>query len=87
MSDDEKPRWEYTPEGIARLATLSDVAHAKDLMERHQTDMLEVIESLRARIVELEAALAIAHGTLAAAEPEDDQPMVIHHDAPGNAPR
>ena len=43
------------------------------------------IERLRARVTELEAELAITHGTLA--KPTPDEPATYVHDVPPNAPR
>jgi uncharacterized protein YigA (DUF484 family) len=42
---------------------------------------------LRARILELEAELAITHGTLAQPTLTPDGPATIVHDVPPNAPR
>jgi CO/xanthine dehydrogenase FAD-binding subunit len=46
---------------------------------------LAEIERLRARVTELEAELAITHGSLT--RPEPDEPATYVHDVPPNAPR
>ena len=43
------------------------------------------IAHLRARILELEAAAAVTHGSLA--QPTPDEAATIVHDVPPNAPR
>ena len=48
-------------------------------------EALPEIERLRARILELEAELAITHGSLA--QPTPDEPATYVHDVPPNAPR
>jgi hypothetical protein len=57
---------------LARLKEEYNIQHA-------------AIERLRARILELEAAAAITHGTLA--QPTPDEPATYVHDVPPNAPR
>jgi hypothetical protein len=57
---------------LARLKEEYDLQHAE-------------IERLRARILELEAELAITHGSLA--QPTPDEPATYVHDVPPNAPR
>jgi hypothetical protein len=56
---------------LARLKEEYDLQHAE-------------IERLRARILELEAAAAVTHGTLA--QPTPDEPATIVHDVPPSAP-
>lgn len=55
------------------------------LRKHGRHDIADEIERLRARIAELETAAAITFGTLA--QPTDDEPAVITHDIPPNAPR
>ena len=50
-------------------------------------EALAEIERLRARIIELEAAAAVTHGTLEQPTPTPDEPMTIVHDVAPNAPR
>jgi hypothetical protein len=51
-------------------------------------EALAEIETLRARVSLLEAALATIRGTLATPEPEEEPDASwITHDVPGNAPR
>jgi hypothetical protein len=49
-------------------------------------ETLEENDRLRARVLALEAEVAVMRGTLARHGAPDDQPMIIH-DVPGNAPR
>lgn len=72
---------------------MTDMVECLRKQGRH--DIADEIERLRARIAELEAgatrfAEAVFHqamqmGTLA--QPTDDEPAVITHDIPPNAPR
>ena len=50
----------------------------------HET--LEENDRLRARVLELEAELAVMRGTLSRYDAPDDQP-IITHDVPPDAPR
>ena len=50
-------------------------------------EALAEIERLRARIIELEAAAAVTHGTLAQPTLTPDEPTTIVHDVAPNAPR
>jgi cell division septum initiation protein DivIVA len=54
-----------------------------------RTRLLAENERLRARVLDLEAKVAILCGSLAkrAVMPEDEQPAIIHHDVKPNAPR
>ena len=62
---------------------MTDMVECLRKQGRH--DIADEIERLRARIAELETAAAITFGTLA--QPTDDEPVVITHDIPPNAPR
>ena len=44
------------------------------------------IERLRALVAELEAALAMAHGTLPRVNERAQEPFTVTHNVPGNAP-
>jgi hypothetical protein len=74
---------------LARLKEEYDLQHAE--IERLRTrildlpNLLEENRRLRARILELEAELAITHGSLA--QPTPDEAATIVHDVPPNAPR
>ena len=57
-----------------------------ELAEQH-AQLLAENERLRDRVLDLEAKLAILCGSLAKRAVEDDQPAIIHHDVPPNAPR
>jgi len=58
-----------------------------DTLSPALTLALAEIERLRARITELEAAHAVARGSLAQPTPTPDEPMTIVHDVPPSAPR
>jgi hypothetical protein len=62
---------------------MTDMVECLRKQGRH--DIADEIERLRARIAELETAAAITFGTLA--QPTDDEPAIITHDIPPNAPR
>ena len=56
------------------------------MTDTHTTlsEALPEIERLRARIAELEAELAITHGSLT--RPEPDEPSRVTHNVPPSAP-
>ena len=57
-----------------------------DTLSPALTLALAEIERLRARVIALEAALAVASGSLAQPTPSPDEPMTIVHDVPPSAP-
>ena len=63
------------PEALAEIEQFRLALGAADIEIAH----------LRARITELEAGLAITHGTLE--QPTPDEPATIVHDVAPNAPR
>ena len=55
-------------------------------LEVGAVEQARVISRQLTRITELEAALAVARGTLAQPTPTPDEPMTIVHDVPPSAP-
>lgn len=85
MTDDTPAGPELRADQERALERLAD-----HLPEPHREALwaaLAELDRLRAHILELEAAAAVTHGTLAQPTLTPDEPMTIVHDVPPSAPR
>ena len=77
--------------GTEQLTELA-VEHTRLLAENEglkslNAQLLGERAELYSRVSELEIEIATMRGTLSRPPAEDDQPAIIHHDVPPNAPR
>lgn len=72
-----------TKQGLRGLEARIEAMRDNEAIAAREAD--RHISRMQTRITELEAELALAHGTLAKPTPDDDQPDIVHN-VPPNAP-